>query len=237
MLVPVAATILAGGPAAAAPADGDEAFGITVRGQGEIRVAPDEAVLTVGVETFAVELAAAKADNDRRSAAVLAAAKKLGVPEKRIATDWMSVLPRYERGSAAAIEGYTVRRTMAITLDDLSQFEELLTAVPEAGANRVQSADFRTKELRAHRDEARALALRAAREKAEAMAAELGRSVGSVRAIIEEAGAPQPVWGRASPNAWQEVAPVGPGLDGPTAPGQVAVTASVTVIFDLAERQ
>ena len=58
---------------------------------------------------------------------------------------------------------------MVITLGDVSRFEDLLSDTLLAGANHVHNVEFRTTELRQHRDAARALAIQAAREKAEAL--------------------------------------------------------------------
>ena len=53
------------------------------------------------------------------------------------------------------------------------------------GVNDVGGIQFRTTELRKHRDAARLQAVKAAREKAEAMAGELGATLSSVQTITE----------------------------------------------------
>ena len=59
---------------ASAGQDSDDRQTIAVRGHAEIRVVPDEVLLTLGVESFAEELEDAKADNDRRVNTITAAA-------------------------------------------------------------------------------------------------------------------------------------------------------------------
>ena len=49
---------------------------ITVTGNAEVKVVPDEVILTFGVETSALDLSAAKTENDERTAKILAVAKK-----------------------------------------------------------------------------------------------------------------------------------------------------------------
>jgi len=223
------------GTLAAAPAGAaDAGFGVTVTGRGEIRVAPDEAVLTVGVETVAPALADAKSENDRRAAAVIAAARAAGVSEEHVRTDFLGVRPVADRARPGEIDGYEVRKTMALTLTDLARFEGLLTAVLDAGANRVHGVEFRSSELRAHRDAARSLAVRAAREKAEAMAAELGREIGPARSIQEGPADPIAPFRRGSPNVWQDAGGAAALIGDATALGQITVNAEVTVTFDLA---
>jgi len=103
--------------------------------------------------------------------------------------------------------------------------------------------DFRTTELRKHRDEARALAIKAAQEKAAALAGELGQTIGQPITISEN----QSSWwswygswwgyrwgGSATQNVVQNAGGSGATLgDSALAPGQIAVNASVTVEFEL----
>ena len=206
---------------------------ITSHGEAEIRVAPDEVIVRVGVEAFAVELAEAKQEADARMDRVLDSARALGVPDERLSTDYISVQPDYE-SSRLRIEGFMVRRDLEIRLRDLDRFEDLLTAVLDAGANRIQGVHFRTTELRRYRDEARDLALDAAREKATAMAARLGKRIGDPISINEGAAR---WWGGFNSMTQNVVQSAGPAssVDGPTSPGQIAVTATVTVVFELVD--
>jgi uncharacterized protein YggE len=216
---------------------------ITVTGESEVRVVPDEVVLTLGVQTSDHDLGIAKAENDRRVAAVLAAAEQHGVEREHLRTDYLQIEPRYrDRYEGVDFLGYWVQKTIVVRLSEIGEFENLLTAVLEAGANFVHGIDFRTTELRQHRDRARALALQAAAEKAEAMAAELDMELGRPRSIREDHfgwwssyGA---WWGRRaagtmSQNVVQNIGSMPTQLEGPTTPGQLSVTARVTVSFEI----
>jgi uncharacterized protein YggE len=137
-----------------------------------------------------------------------------------------------------------VRKTIVIKLKDLSKFDSLLTEALDLGANYVLGIQFRTTELRKHRDEARGLAIRAAQEKAIALAGELGETVGAPRTIYEQQGG----W-RSSYNAWWEprwgggmaqnvIQETGAGAlpaESGVAPGQITVNARVTVNFELTD--
>jgi len=70
--------------------------------------------------------------------------------------------PDYPSYAIPRLKGYSVQKTIVVTLSDLSKFEDLLSGVLEAGANYVHNVEFRTTELRKHRDQARALAIQAA---------------------------------------------------------------------------
>jgi uncharacterized protein len=214
---------------------------IYVSGDAEVRVTPDEVVLTFGVESTNADLAAAKADNDTRTAAVMALAEKYGLQPDQARQDFINVEPRYDDATARLLVNYVVSRTIVFTLKDVSKFEDLLSDAIAAGANYVYSVDFRTTELRKYRDQAREMAIKAAREKADALAKAVGQSIGAAININEVSNN---WWGwygyRGSMGAnavSQNVAgaPSG-GASGSIsgfAPGQITVSASVNVTFQL----
>lgn len=216
---------------------------VTVTGDAEVRVVPDEVILTLGVENWSKDLDAAKRRNDEIVQGVLAVARRYDIDAKHVQTDHVSIEPRYEDSyEQKEFIGYFVRKTVVVTLRDISKFEDLLSSVLEAEANYVHGVQFRTTELRKHRDEARALAIKAAREKAVALAGELGQEVGQPLTIREE----QAGWwswynawwgsrwgGMVSQNVVQNAGPGAYEGDGSLAPGQISVNARVTVEFEL----
>jgi len=220
-----------------------EARQVTVTGDAEVRVVPDEVVVTLGVETWDADLSVAKNQNDERVARVLALARGLGIKPEHIQTEHISVEPRYHDDyEKRGFLGFYVRKTMVVTLRDLTRFEDLLTGALGAGATHVHGVQFRTTELRRYRDQARALAVGAAREKAEALAKELGQKVGQPQTIQED----QNTWwswygawwgarwgGMGMQNVVQNVDGGAMPPEGSFAPGQIAVNARVTVSFEL----
>jgi uncharacterized protein YggE len=125
---------------------------------------------------------------------------------------------------------------------DISRFEDLLTKALEAEVNYVHGIQFRTTELRKHRDEARSLAIKAAKEKAVSLAKELEQSIGAPHSIHENASgwwSGYNAWwgGRWGPAMAQNVSQdAGGGASsqgGSLAVGQITVNARVTVSFFL----
>jgi uncharacterized protein YggE len=106
----------------------------------------------------------------------------------------------------------------------------------------VLGIEFRTTELRKHRDAAREQATRAAKEKAVALAKELGVKVGKPQTIAEQTAGGFWNW---SGSAWQNAnammqnsiqqAAGGESADGNLAVGQISITATVSVTFRLEE--
>jgi len=202
---------------------------ITVTGEAEVRVTPDEITLTLGVETLHKELSIAKRQNDERVKKVLALAKRYNVAPGNFWTDRVSIEPRYKGGDAREeLIGYRVRKTIVFTVRDVSRLDELLNSALDAGANYIYGVQFGTTNLRDYRDQARALALKAAKEKAKAMAKELGQRVGKPYSIVEEeyeAGT--------APNAMPGTVVSFREVDKRTALGQMSIGARVRVSFEL----
>lgn len=227
-------------------AETEESGQISVNGEAEIRVVPDEVILTLGIETWNKNMEIAKGQNDAIVNRVLALVDDYGIAPEHVQTDYVSIEPRYRNGYYEERDfiGFFVHKTLEITLRDLDNFEGLLADSLKAGVNYVHGIRFRTTELREHRDEARALAIRAAKEKAEALAAELDQGVGDPK-MIEEVQSGwwsgyNSWWGSTwvngmSQNVIQELGTGAIAGEGSLAPGQISITARVSVVFQLTE--
>ena len=219
---------------------------ITVSGEAVVKVVPDEVLITLGVENYHRELSVAKRRNDSNVQEVINITKRFAVAAKDIQTDYINIEPRYEDSYPyTELTGHFVRRTIVVTLREIDVFEDLLTAVTEAGATNVHGIDFRTSELRKYRDQARALAVQAAGEKAEAMAGELSISVGKPKSINEDHvgwwswygyGWWGSNYGFASQNVVQTVGGPSMEIDSTLAAGQISVSARVSVSFELIQK-
>lgn len=227
--------------AAPLPQEGGPLRLITVSGEAEVRVVPDEVVISVGVDTRHANLRTAKRLNDDVVKKLIAIAQGYGVEQRYIQTDYIYIDQNYYYSSVR--DEYIVRRAMMITLHDLTQFEELLTDLVNAGANEVRGIEFRTTELRTYRDQARALAIQAAYEKAVDLTGALGQEIGVPHNIHEDVNnwwSGYSSWwyrrssGSMTQNVIQEI-PVGDlGLDGnAVAPGMISIKANITVTFEM----
>jgi uncharacterized protein len=154
---------------------------ISVSGSAEVKVAPDEIYLRVGVETRDENLENAKKENDERVSKSLAFLKASDVKARDVQTDFISVEPIYGNDVLRPKPlTYVVRKSIELKLTKIESFEGLLTGLLTNGVNNVHGIEFRTSQLRKHRDAARAMAIRAAKEKADALASELGVKCGKV---------------------------------------------------------
>jgi uncharacterized protein YggE len=156
------------------------------------------------------------------------------VDAKDVQTDYISVEPRYRTaGGARQFVGFVVRKDLAFLLRDVSKAEALLSEVLESGVTRIDEINFRTSELRRHRDAARAQAIRAAQEKAVALTREIGQRIGKAYSIEEvvpsSTSASSNFYANVSTSSGDEAG----ATSGTLALGQIRVSARVVVRFEL----
>src|SRR5438128_6602760 len=98
---------------------------ITVSGQAEVRVQPDEVVFTLGVESVDKDMLAAQKRTDDAVKQVLSIAKANNIKPEDVQTSYISVQPKYntddlEYGQRHNVKrefvGYQVSKTIAVPL-------------------------------------------------------------------------------------------------------------------------
>ncbi|HEY0406810.1 MAG TPA: SIMPL domain-containing protein [Pyrinomonadaceae bacterium] len=208
---------------------------ITVTGQAEVKVAPDEVAFNVEVENTDKDLPTAKRMNYERVGKILALARSYKIEPQNVQTDYISVEMKYsdadesdDKKAAKVFLGYAVSKTVVINLKDISRFESLFSDILKIGVSRVQNVQFHSSELRRHKDRARAMAIKAAQEKAVALTREIGQTIGRAYSIHEEDERGNAM----SNNSGFSVGSFS-AEEGSFAPGLISVTARVTVSFRL----
>jgi uncharacterized protein YggE len=207
---------------------------ITVTGEAEVKVVPDEVVFDVTVQTFQKDLRSAKAQTDARLKQVLELTRKYKIDSKDVQTNYIKIEPRY-RGNdeARLLLGYSVRKDVVFTLRDVSEAESLLSEVIESGISRLNSVRFRTSQSRKYRDQARAMAIRAAQEKAIALTGQLGQKIGKAYSIEEEPPQRPNPYANISQNNITSEEDTSSASEGTLSLGVISITARVTVKFEL----
>jgi uncharacterized protein YggE len=156
---------------------------IVTTGQGEVRVTPDRAIISIGVQTRATTAAEAANQNSRKQRAIIDAIRAKGVPAEQIATSSFNVIPetRYDR------EGQAIPRTLSylvsnvVTVDLLRRIDlvgPVIDAALGAGANQINSLQFGLVSVDSARRVALASAVSQSKADAEAMARAAGGSIG-----------------------------------------------------------
>lgn len=208
---------------------------VTVAGEAEVNVAPDEVVFDLTVSTFNKELRVAKAQTDERLKNIIALAKRHGVADADTQTDYVNLAPHYRgNNEARTLLGYSVRKDLVLTLRDVARAEGLLSELLDSGVTRVNSVGFRSSQMRKHRDQARDMAMRAAREKAAALAGAVGQKIGKAYSIEEDAPSPRSYAAQnVMSNAGSYESDSSSASEGTLAIGLIKISARVTVKFEL----
>lgn len=187
-VLPIALLVLSSAAFAQTPLALAAGRSISVFGEAEVRVVPDQVLISMTAESRGPDLLATQKENDQAIKNLVEyATKTAGLESKYVQTDFTSIEPVYRRcdyddelaGRCNPLEivYYRVRKGVQIRLDDLDRYEDLITRSLQLGITSIDNIQFITTELRKHRDKARELAAQAAREKAQAIAETLGVKV------------------------------------------------------------
>lgn len=201
---------------------------IVVIGTGEVKVEPDIATITIGVETKAPTTQEALAQNSAQAQAIIDRIRQLGVEAKDIQTTGLNIYPFYDEQGQNII-GYTVSNMVNVTIRNIAQAGDLIDQVVQVGANRLYGVSFGVSDTEAVMAQAREAAVANARARAEQMARASGASLGRVLFITENFGAspiPVPMMADAYGAPAARSAP-------PVQPGQQTYSATVQITFEL----
>ncbi|HEX7117608.1 MAG TPA: SIMPL domain-containing protein [Longimicrobiales bacterium] len=224
------------GPPAPVPVPVSEQT-VTVAAAGRVTREPDRAELSLAVETFAATAQEAAAANADKMQALLDALRRLGLDDDDIETMSYQLHPEYDftpgeprRPGEQRLVGYRARNMVRVTIDEIARVGEVIDAAIAAGADRVHGVAFRLSDPEEARQDAIRDAIAKARLEAETIAGAIGRTLGPVLAVTTT-GVFQPPIVMARMESAAVAAPT------PIEPGELDITASVTMVFRLDPRQ
>jgi uncharacterized protein len=196
---------------------------VTVTGTSTIKASPDEAIVSLGVQTQANTAQGALSDNAAKMTKVLAALADQGIAKSDIATSYVSLYPTYG-SNGQDITGYQAQNQIDVTIHDLSKVGQVIDAAVGAGANLTNGITFQLSDQNQGVNQALADAVKNARDKAETLAAAGDASLGDVITIQE--GTPPSVY---PPVMYDKFAAAGAAssptpIEPPTIQTQVTVT-------------
>ena len=198
---------------------------VTVTGEATVGVAPDTAVIRIGVSSQEKTAREAGEANARQMTSVLAAIKASGIAERDIQTSRLSLQPQYDpnKGGTARLTGFQATNQVTVRIRDIDSLPTVLDRAIGAGANEMSGIEFVVSEQSKLLDQARDDAIADARRKAELYARAAGAKVGQVVSISEEGPAPP------QPRPMQAVRAGAV----PVAPGEQTLRAIVSVSYQL----
>ena len=164
---------------------------ISVSGNAELTVTPDEAEVYVRIVTEEPTAKRAQEENARLTNTVRDALKKTyKLDDDQIESNSFNLWPqqKYNPDTREYTEtGFRVQHVLKITTDELKEIGNMLDTAVGNGANGVDRISFKlSKELEADvRDQALGRAAGVAKEKAEALATTLGVRIGDLSSVSE----------------------------------------------------
>ena len=167
---------------------------IVTTGEAVIRRAPDQAFVTVSVETRSRNPRDAQRQNAETMTAVERAITASGIPKDALRTLGYNIQQEFDFVDGRRVSrGYVARNAIEIRVDAIDRTGEVIDASVQAGATSVSSIRFELKDRPAAEREALRLAVIDARARADAAAAGAGRTVDRVVRIDDTPMSRMPV--------------------------------------------
>ena len=202
---------------------------ITVTSTATVKVAPDEAVVDLGVRSESATGADAFAQNAKTVQAVLDALGSAGISDENVQTTDVSLEQHIEdRGKPDERRVFVASNSVQVVIHDLSTVGPVIDAAVGAGADSVNDIRFQLANPHEVRTDALHQAVTGARAKADALAEAAGARVVAV-VTIDEQNYQQPVYRAALAEAAQ-AAPVPTPI---VPPSSLQVSETVKAVWEI----
>lgn len=222
--------------AAAESAPATPANTVTVGASGSVMVEPDVAYLYVAVETRGAKATdAQKANADKFAAVEKTLYDTFGIDKKDVKTTGFRVQPEYNytEKEGQVLKGYIAMHSIQITYRKLPEIGKLLDALSAAGANRMEGVQFNTEKKEQYELEALKKAMANASAKANVLAASANRQLKGVVNIVQGDVANRPIFANDMLEAKMKSMEMASGASSSVQSGQIEISASVTVQYDM----
>lgn len=204
-------------------------FTLTIEGEGQIKVSPDQATITLGVITENPNVQIAQKENTAISNSVITVLKQIGIDDNEIRTTVYSVNPRYDFIEGKSIlKGYEVEHHFEVTVKDLTTIGNVYDTAMKNGANRSGMIQFFVANPDVFYQEALKQAMENAQKKAKEISSTIGATLSPMPIKITELR-DQPL--RPFPSFSATAAPVTKNEVPPIQTGDYTIVARVRVVY------
>lgn len=216
-------------------AGNDNVSKIICNGEGKTTAVPDIVTITLGVETRNVSASVAAAENAKLMNGTINALLAAGLNKKDIQTSQYSLTTQTE-DNPVPTGGATKNKTPPVfvatnqvnaKMNVSENIGKVLDAATAAGSNNVMGISFDLMDPKPQMDKALANAVNDSRRKAEIMAMAAGVKLGKILELSEG-------YGYTSSNAPRAAFSLS-AASTPVLPGEMEITASVTVTYEIAK--
>jgi len=206
---------------------------MTVQGKGEVKIPPDRAAISIGVQLRNNTLSSVREEADQKSADIIAYLGNQGINSTDIKTSYVTLQPYYnyqpvDDGDPSP-DYYIATKSLTFILRNLSRFDDVMQGLYDLGVNSVNGIEFQINNEEEQKIIAKRRAVNNAQDAANAMAEELGINLGRVYSVNDQTasgGNPVPYYTNGD-FATADDSSTGPSVAG----GVVIVEASVAVNF------
>jgi uncharacterized protein len=190
VLAAVALGVLGSGPlgAQSVPAD------IVTTGAAQVRLPPDRALISIGIETRGSTAAAASSANARPVNRVRDTLAALGFSRDSVRVSSYTVEGNYDHERGGKLIDYEATTILAVRTRALPRMGLLFDAVLGAGATNIAQVEFESDTLESARRQALAVALNRAKADAAALAAAAGGRLGRLLHVTTGAQFGRPIY-------------------------------------------
>jgi len=235
-MVAVAVIAMALVGCAAAVEDTSNANVIHATGTGNIIGTPDRAQITFSVQTENADVKIAQSENALKMNNVINALVNSGIPRDALKTTGYNIYPVYEETKSILdqkVKTYRVTNTLTVTLHDVSKTGDVIDVAVANGINQADSIQFMLSDEQSQvlRTQALQKAVTRAKADADTVAAAMGVNITGVKNAD--------ISGGYSPVLYQNyqydtgAAMKAAAVPTPIQPGDVTVTASVTITYTI----
>jgi uncharacterized protein YggE len=204
---------------------------MTIVGHGEVKMAPDLAIITLGVMNSAATAREALDANNASMNSVMAALKTAGIAASDIQTSNFSIAPRYDYGQdnrqPPRVVAYDVSNTVTITVRKLEALGAVLDQTVSQGSNQINGIMFSVADPGPAQDAARKLAVADAQRKAKLFATAAGIGLGDILSLSEAIGYPPPV------PTYRKTMQAEAASAVPIAQGEQTLTVDVNIVWEI----
>jgi uncharacterized protein len=213
---------------------------ITVNATGTVQKEPERAIITVAVESQAVNAQQAAQANARKMDAVFAALRRVGILPPKVRTIAYELHPQYAQPTrdnpnpTQRIVGYRAINMVLVEVDTMARVGDVIDATTASGANRIANLSFELRNPETARMEALRIAVGRAKQEAEVLASASGQILGPP-INISSSSYFEPRQYRMRDMAEIAVA-AAPPPPTPIEPGQLTITATVNIVYRMVDR-
>jgi hypothetical protein len=202
---------------------------VTVQGYGRVNGVPNQAIISLGIQTQAATAAAAMNSNATKANALVKTLEADGVPAVDLQTSGLQVQPNYNN-AGTVITSYGVTNSLTVTVDNMAQAGPVIDDAARVAGNavRVDGITFAVQNETSLMGQARAAAVQQAVGQARIMATAATMTLGPLCSLVDNSSqsTPPPVYP-------QDFAAARAATSTPIEAGTEQVTANVTAVFEL----